>query len=57
MIITPARNEGDNIGRLISCVTAQTCPPIKWVIVNDNSTDDTENVVGEFLEGFPGSNS
>ena len=53
VIVTPARNEGNNIGRLISCVASQTCRPIKWVIVNDNSTDDTENVVGESLTRFP----
>jgi len=53
VIITPARNEENNIGRLINCVALQTCRPIKWVIVNDNSMDDTENVVDEFLTRFP----
>jgi glycosyltransferase involved in cell wall biosynthesis len=44
-LITPARNEGRHIGRLIRCVVAQTVRPVKWVIVSDGSTDDTEEIV------------
>jgi GT2 family glycosyltransferase len=44
-LITPARNEGRHLGRLIRCVGAQTVLPVKWVIVSDGSTDDTEEIV------------
>ncbi len=53
VIITPARNEGKNIGRLLSSVTSQTILPSKWIIVNDNSTDDTVELVRNCLPLFP----
>jgi len=52
-IITPARNEGKNIGHLLASVTSQTVLPIKWIIVNDNSTDNTVDLVRDYLPRFP----
>lgn len=52
VLITPARNEEKNIGRLIECVVNQTLPPMKWVIVSDNSTDRTEEIVQSYCEKF-----
>jgi glycosyltransferase involved in cell wall biosynthesis len=53
ILITPARNEGKNIGRLLTSVTSQTILPKKWIIVNDNSTDNTVEVVRDYLLHFP----
>jgi glycosyltransferase involved in cell wall biosynthesis len=53
VLITPAHNEGKNIGRLLVSVASQTSLPIKWVIVNDASTDNTAEVVQDFLRDFP----
>lgn len=53
IIITPARNEGANIGRLLAAVTSQTLRPKKWIIVDDNSTDHTADVVRSALPRFP----
>jgi len=44
-MITPARNEAENIERLIQSMVAQTAAPVKWVIVSDGSTDGTEDIV------------
>jgi poly-beta-1,6-N-acetyl-D-glucosamine synthase len=41
VVITPARNEQDNIGHTIRSMAAQTHRPLCWVIVNDGSTDET----------------
>lgn len=41
VLITPARNEGRFIENTIRSVAQQTVLPLKWVIVNDGSTDDT----------------
>jgi glycosyltransferase involved in cell wall biosynthesis len=41
ILITPARNEAALIEKTIQSVATQTAPPIRWVIVNDGSTDDT----------------
>lgn len=48
IIITPARNEADFIGQTIEAMTAQTRPPVKWVIVSDGSTDGTDDIVKEY---------
>lgn len=40
-IITPAHNEAGFIPRVVEAIAAQTLKPIKWVIVDDRSTDDT----------------
>ena len=45
ILITPARNEQDNIQRLFQSMISQTVLPVKWVIVNDGSTDRTGEIV------------
>ena len=41
VLITPSRNEEALIGKTIESVIHQTVRPLKWVIVNDGSTDST----------------
>lgn len=53
VIITPARNESENIGRLLSAMAAQTAPPRRWIIVDDGSKDDTAGLVSACLPRFP----
>jgi len=43
-VITPAYNERQHVGALVDTMVAQTLRPIRWVIVDDGSTDDTEAV-------------
>lgn len=50
VIVTPARNEEDNIDRLIRCVISQTVLPARWVIVSDGSTDRTDAVIKPYLK-------
>jgi biofilm PGA synthesis N-glycosyltransferase PgaC len=52
-IITPARNEAQYIELTIKSMIAQTRPPVKWVIVSDGSTDETEELVGKYLGEYP----
>jgi glycosyltransferase involved in cell wall biosynthesis len=40
-LVTPARDEADNLGRLAGCLVAQTTPPSEWLIVENGSTDET----------------
>jgi glycosyltransferase involved in cell wall biosynthesis len=49
VLITPARNEADYIEYTIKSVLSQTVKPVKWIIVNDGSTDDTDRVVSKYL--------
>jgi poly-beta-1,6-N-acetyl-D-glucosamine synthase len=45
VLITPARNEAEYIGLTIQSMIAQTYRPLKWVIVSDGSTDQTDEIV------------
>lgn len=53
VIITPAHNEAALIGRTAESMAAQTIPPLKWVVVNDASTDRTREVVATYVERYP----
>lgn len=39
--VTPARDEGENLRRLAESMLAQRPPPVRWVIVENGSRDDT----------------
>jgi biofilm PGA synthesis N-glycosyltransferase PgaC len=53
VLITPARNEADFIELTVKSVVAQKVPPAKWVIVNDGSTDGTEEIVKAYASVYP----
>ncbi|WP_111309287.1 glycosyltransferase family 2 protein [Confluentibacter sediminis] len=44
-IIIPAHNEESSIGLTLNSLVNQTLKPKRIVVVNDNSTDDTQNIV------------
>lgn len=50
VIITPVRNEERYIPITLECMIQQTVSPIKWIIVNDGSRDNTEKVIRKFME-------
>lgn len=47
-LITPARNEADKIAKTIETIVAQTLLPVRWVIVDDGSTDTTATIVEQY---------
>lgn len=47
-LITPARNEEAFIEKTLDSVVHQTIRPVRWVIVNDGSTDRTGDIVTEY---------
>jgi glycosyltransferase involved in cell wall biosynthesis len=49
VLISPARNEGAYIERTIESMVHQTVLPVKWVIVDDASTDNTCEIVNRYL--------
>jgi len=49
VLVTPTRNEEAFIEETIESVARQTCLPLKWVIVNDGSTDSTRSRIEPFL--------
>jgi glycosyltransferase involved in cell wall biosynthesis len=46
-LVTPARNEADNLPRLAAAVIAQTLPPAAWVVVDDHSDDGSLELMQE----------
>lgn len=53
VLITPARNEENNIERTIQSVIVQTLLPKRWIIVSDGSTDRTDDIVKKYLPDHP----
>ncbi len=47
-LVTPAHNEAAHLARTADAVAAQTVPPLRWVIVDDGSTDDTARIAEEY---------
>lgn len=48
VLITPARNEAAFIEMTIQSVVAQSVRPVKWVIVSDGSTDETDAIASRY---------
>lgn len=52
IVVTPCKNESENLPDLIASVVAQTIRPRLWVIVDDGSTDDTPRITGAAAEEY-----
>ena len=46
-VVTPARNEAENLKRLAAALAAQTRKPKVWAVVEDGSTDGTWGLLTE----------
>lgn len=53
ILITAARNEEELIKNTIQSVISQTVLPNKWIIINDGSTDRTEEIVSRYSATHP----
>ena len=51
-IVIPAHNEEDNIGITLSSLVNQELKPAQVVVVNDNSTDRTSEIVEGFTQQY-----
>lgn len=52
-IVIPAHNEQKFIALTLESLVNQTVVPTKVVVVNDNSSDDTANIVLQFAKQYP----
>jgi glycosyltransferase involved in cell wall biosynthesis len=53
VLITPAHNEETFIGKTLDSMVAQTSVPVRWVIVDDGSTDRTAEIVKSYADRVP----
>jgi glycosyltransferase involved in cell wall biosynthesis len=53
VLITPVRNEESTIGTTLESVVRQTIPPLEWVVVSDESTDRTDEIVHHYADKYP----
>ena len=52
VIITTAKDEAEYIRHTLESVCQQTLKPRQWIIVDDGSTDDTPEIVKEYLNRY-----
>lgn len=52
VLITPCKNEAENLPNLIESISAQTIKPILHIIVNDGSGDDTPNIINSAINKY-----
>jgi glycosyltransferase involved in cell wall biosynthesis len=48
LLISPCRDEAKYMRETLDSVISQSIPPIKWVIVDDGSTDSTPQILAEY---------
>lgn len=51
VLVTPARNEAAFIAKTLDSMIRQTVLPLRWVIVDDGSSDETAAIVERYLPG------
>lgn len=54
-IVVPARNEQENIAACLDSLVTQNYPgdKIEIIVIDDNSTDDTENIIQDYCDRYP----
>ena len=53
VIISPVKNEEKFIEKTLFSVTQQNILPLRWIIVNDGSTDATSMIIERFTQQYP----
>lgn len=53
VLITSARDEEEYIERTLRSVVSQSITPLRWVVVDDGSTDHTASIVATFAARYP----
>lgn len=52
-VILCARNEADNLRKILPAILEQEYPSFEVIVINDASTDETEDVLGMMEEKYP----
>jgi len=52
-VLIPCRNEQDNIGNCLDSFLQQTYSNIEIIVLDDDSDDDTGNILAQYMASFP----
>lgn len=52
-VVTPVRDDRENLERLAECMSAQTVLPVQWIIVDNGSTDGTRELASRLASQHP----
>lgn len=52
-VILCARNEADNLRKILPAILEQDYPEFEVIVINDASTDETEDILGVMEEKYP----
>ena len=50
LVVTPSRDEAEFLPSLISSMCDQSIPPTSWIIVDDNSTDSSREIIHDAMK-------
>ena len=50
IVVTPAKDEVRHIERTLQSMVAQTHRPLRWIVVDDGSSDGTSEIVAKYAE-------
>jgi biofilm PGA synthesis N-glycosyltransferase PgaC len=53
VIVSPCRDEAATLERTVASMEAQSLQPIRWVVVDDGSTDDTPELLARAAKRIP----
>ena len=53
LLISPCRNEAAYMRETLESVLRQSVLPVKWIVVDDGSTDDTPRILAEYAGRHP----
>lgn len=53
LIITPFKNEANSIQKTMDSIVSQTLHPVKWILVDDGSDDESPAMVQAYQEKYP----
>lgn len=53
VIVSPVRDEEATLERTLRCMEAQTLAPVRWVVVDDGSTDKTPEILANAQARIP----
>lgn len=52
LIITPFKNEANSIIKTMDSIVSQTIHPVKWILVDDGSDDESPNMVKTYADKY-----